>query len=92
MANGFLGARDYVVQAGRLPLPEAATIMLCTDGINDRRYSGTGSKKGAGQRVTEVRIAAILSGDTSPGDKANALVEASTIPDDASVIIIEHRL
>lgn len=80
----FLGSPEHILsQYGKVPLPEHSAFVLFSDGVGDKA-----NPEGA---VTEATMADILGSDGTPVQKAEEILDASSINDDRAVIVIEHQ-
>lgn len=82
--DNFLGSpRHIMTQYGDIAVPEHVALALFSDGVGDKA-----NPVGA---VSEGQMAEILGAELSCDEKAEQILEASSINDDRAVIVVERR-
>jgi hypothetical protein len=83
--DNFLGSpRHRLTQHGSVAAPEHVALALFSDGVGDKA-----NPEGA---ITEGQMAEILGAELSCDEKAEKIIEASSINDDRAVIVVERKL
>ncbi|HEX5455856.1 MAG TPA: SpoIIE family protein phosphatase [Candidatus Saccharimonadales bacterium] len=82
--DNFLGSpRHILTQYGSVTAPEHVALALFSDGVGDKA-----NPEGA---VTEGQMVEILGAELSCDEKAEQIIEASSINDDRAVIVVERK-
>jgi serine/threonine protein phosphatase PrpC len=82
--DNFLGSpRHILTQYGKIAAPEHVALALFSDGVGDKA-----NPEGA---ITDGQMAEILGAELSCDEKAEQIIEASSINDDRAVIVVERK-